>query len=186
VRPVWIGATAAVALATAVALLVVLIGDPSERDLRTAATLVAAILCGGAALAALEMLDRPALQALGALVLLAAAVDFVLFTLGVWKAEPFDGDTNDWVKLIPTGIAWATALIVASTTALLAGSTPRYALPVVGLLAGAWATVATGMVWSETESERWIKLLGALAVLTVGGFLCAPLWRRTLAAPPGP
>jgi hypothetical protein len=80
-RPVWLGSVAAVALATAVALLVILIRDPGEDDFRTALTLVAALLCGGAAVAALGLVERPALQALGALVLAAAAVDFVLFVL---------------------------------------------------------------------------------------------------------
>jgi hypothetical protein len=154
-RPVWLGSAAAVGLATAVALLVTLIGDPGEDDLRTALTLVAALLCGGAAVAALELLERPALQPLGALVLAAAAVDFVLFVLGIWKAAPnADESYNDWTKLVPIGAAWAIALIVTATTALAVG---RGAALAVGVIAAAGAVLATGMVWSDTGSDGWAQ-----------------------------
>ncbi len=178
-RPVWLGAAAAVAVATAVALVIVLTGDPGERDARTVATLVAALLCGGAALAALELIERPGLVPLGAVVLAAAAVDFVLILLGIWKA---DFEDSDWWKLLPIGFAWVTAMIVVASTALWAGRLRPAAVFVIGALAGVWAAVATAMVLSETDSDGWLKVLGVLAVLTVGGFLVVPLLRRLPAA----
>jgi hypothetical protein len=45
------------------------------------------------------------------------------------------------------------------------------------------AVVANSMVWRDTGSDGWLKALGALAVLTVGAFLFAPLWRRAQPAP---
>src|SRR5919204_6520089 len=105
-RPVWIGSAAVVALATAAALLVILIGDPGEGDARTVGTLVATLLCGGAALAALELVERPGLTAAGVLALMGAAVAFALATLGVWKAGYEGEGVDDWFKLFPIGLAW--------------------------------------------------------------------------------
>jgi hypothetical protein len=181
-RAVWLGAAATVGIATAVALLVILIGDPGEDDLRTVGTLIAALLAGGAALGALELLERPGYSWVGAVVLVAAAVAFVLATLGAWKAGYEGEGLDDWFKLFPIGIAWASALVIFATTTLLAGAA-RYTAPAVGIAAAAWAAVATGLVWAETDSDGWVKLLGALAVLTVGGFLAAPLSRRAQATP---
>jgi hypothetical protein len=182
-RAVWLGAVAAVGIATAAALLVILIGDPGEDDLRTVGTLIAALFAGGAALGALELLERPGYSWVGAVVLVAAAVAFVLATLGLWKAGYEGEGLDDWFKLFPIGIAWASALVVFATTTLLAGAPRRYTAPAVGIAAAAWAAVATGLVWTEADSDGWAKLLGALAVLTVGGFLAAPLWRRAQATP---
>ena len=179
-RAVWAGAAAAVVLATAAALVVVLAGDPGERDLRTAATLVAVLLCGGAALASLEVLERRILGPLGGILVAAASADLVVLLLGIWKAQPFDGQDDDWVKLIPIGLAWGTATLVVATLPLAAGQ-PRSVLAGVAACAVAWAGVATGLVLAEHDADAWLKILGAFAVLMVGGFLLAPLLRRLVA-----
>src|SRR3954453_18733822 len=114
-RSIWLGSGDAVALATAAALLVVLPGDQGETDFRTLGTLVAALLCGSAALAALALIER-GMNLPGAIVLIASSAAFLLTTLALWKAgfeSDGEGETaNEWLKLVPIGFAWSTALLL--------------------------------------------------------------------------
>jgi surface polysaccharide O-acyltransferase-like enzyme len=188
---VWLVAAAAVAGAAIAAIVTVVRGQPSEDDVKTVYSLVAAFLCGGAAIGALHLLDRPVLRLLGAVVLVAAAVDFVLLELGIWKAVFFNGDSSTYFKLIPIGLAWAIALVVLGTLPLVPGSRRLLliAVPFVGACALVGATIATVMVWREVDSTGWGKTLAVLAILMLAGYLLTPLAERLTrlektAAPP--
>jgi hypothetical protein len=180
-RWIWLGSAAAVAIATAAALLVVLIGDPGLTEARVLGTLVAALLCGGAALAALELLARRVTVS-GAGILVAAGAAFVLTTVGLWKfglVTVGEGSSpDDWINLVPIGLAWSTALVLGAATLLLTRDARRPAVINVVVCSAVWATTVTALVWAEVDVERWIKPVGALAVLTVGSFLFAPLSQR--------
>jgi hypothetical protein len=179
-RAVWAVAAAAVVGAAFAAIVTVLSGEPGEDDAKTVYTLVAVFLCGGAAVGALHLLDHPGLRLLGAVVLVAAAADFVLLELGIWKAVFFDGDSSNYVKLIPIGLAWAIALVVLGTLPLLPGSRRLLliAVPFVGACALVGATIATVMVWREIDSTGWGKTLAVLAILMLAGYLLTPLAER--------
>jgi hypothetical protein len=179
-RAVWAVAAAAVVGAAFAAIVTVLSGEPGEDDAKTVYTLVAVFLCGGAAVGALHLLDHAGLRLLGAVVLVAAAADFVLLELGIWKAVFFDGDSSNYVKLIPIGLAWAIALVVLGTLPLLPGSRRLLliAVPFVGACALVGATVATVMVWREIDSTGWGKTLAVLAILMLAGYLLTPLAER--------
>jgi hypothetical protein len=181
-RTVWLAAAAAVAGAAIAAIVTVLRGEPGEDDAKTVYSLVAVFLCGGAAIAALHLLDRPRLRALGAVVLVAAAVDFALLEVGIWKAVFFDGESSDYVKLIPTGFAWAVATIVVATLPLVAATrlVLLTAVPVAGACALVGATVATLMVWREIDSTGWAKALAAIAIVMIAGYLLTPLAERII------
>ncbi|MFN2471781.1 MAG: hypothetical protein ABR583_12505 [Gaiellaceae bacterium] len=135
------------------------------------------LLCGGIAVSALELLERPGLQVLGGLFLVAAAVEVVLFLLGIWKGG-FD-DTS-WTKLVPISFAWALATLLTAGTAHVAGRLRPVGTGAIALSSALFAVVATGLVWSETDSDGWLKTLGSLGILTVGGFLLVPLLRRLI------
>jgi hypothetical protein len=179
-RAVWAVAAAAVVGAAFAAIVTVLSGEPGEDDAKTVYTLVAVFLCGGAAVGALHLLDHAGLRLLGAVVLVAAAADFVLLELGIWKAVFFDGDSSNYVKLIPIGLAWAIALVVLGTLPLLPGSRRLLliAVPFVGACALVGATIATVMVWREIDSTGWGKTLAVLAILMLAGYLVTPLAER--------
>jgi hypothetical protein len=181
-RAVWAVAAVAVAGAAVAAIITVLSGEPGEEDVKTVYSLVAVFLCGGAAVGALHLLDRSGLRLLGAIVLLAAVIDFVLLELGIWKAVFFDGDSSNYVKLLPIGLAWGIALVVLGTLPLIPRSRSLLltAVPLVGACALVGATIATVMVWREIDSTGWGKTLAVLAILMLAGYLLTPLAERLL------
>lgn len=177
-RSIWLASAAAVGVATVAALAVLLTGEPGVSDGRMMATFVGVLLCGAGAVAGLELLDRPGLRPLGVLVVLAALVDFVVYTLGVWEAEPFDGEDSGFLKMVPIGLAWGIAILVAAACFLTSNQRVRFLAAAAAAVAAAFAIVATGLIWAENDSDGWLKLLGTLAILMVGGFLLVPLARR--------
>jgi hypothetical protein len=181
-RAIWVVSAAAVAGAAVAAIITVLRGEPSEDDAKTVYSLVAVFLCGGAAIAGLHLLDRPRLRVLGAVVLVGAAVDFALLEVGIWKAVFFDGESSNYVKLIPTGFAWGIATIVLATLPLVAGTRVVLltAVPVVAACALVGATIATVMVWREIDTTSWGKTLALIAILMIAGYLLTPLAERII------
>jgi hypothetical protein len=180
-RAVWLAAAAAVAGAAIAAIVTVLRGEPGEDDFKTVYSLLAVSLCGGAAIGALYLLDRPGLRVMGALVLIAAVVDFVLLELGIWKGVLFDGESSDYVKLIPTGFAWSIAILMLATLPLIASARRPLlltAVPAVGACALVGATLATVMVWRGLDSTGWAKTLAVLAIAAIAGYLLTPLVER--------
>jgi hypothetical protein len=182
-RAVWLLAAAAVAGAAAAAIVTVLRGQTlGEDEVKTMFSLVAVSLCGGAAIGALHLLERVGLRFLGAVLLVAAAVDLVLLELGIWKSVLFDGQSSDYLNLIPTGFAWGIAIIVLATLPLIATSSRLRltAVPAVGACALVGATVATVMVWRDLDSAGWAKTLAVLAIATLAGYLLTPLAERLI------
>ena len=181
-RAVWAVTALAIAGAALVAIVTVLQGDLGETDGRTVFALAAVFLCGSAAIAALHLLDRGGLTLLGAIVLIAAPVELVLFQLGIWKAEFGDGSENDFIKLVPIMLGWVIATIVLATLPLIAVERRVLltAVPTVGACALVGATIVTVLVWRESDSEGWGKTLAVLAILTVAGYLLTPLTERLI------
>jgi hypothetical protein len=146
--------------------------------------LASVLLCGGAAIAALHLLEGR-LRMLGAVLLVAAAVELVLFQLGIWKAEFGDG-SNDYFKLVPITLAWAIATVLLATVPLIA--VDRWlvlaAAPAVGAFALVGATIATVLIWRESDSQAWGKTLAVLGILMVAGYLFTAIVRRLVPAPP--
>jgi glucose uptake protein GlcU len=179
-RAVWLLAAAAVVGAAVAAIVTVVRGEPSEDDIKTVYSLVAVFLCGGAAIAALHSLERVGLRLLGAVLLIAAAVDLLLLELGIWKGFVFDGQSSDYVNLIPTGFAWGIAIMVLATLPLVAPSrrVRLTAVPAVGACALVGASIATVMVWRDLDSTGWAKTLAVIAILMVAGYLLTPLAER--------
>jgi hypothetical protein len=180
-RAVWLVAAAAVAGAAIAAIVTVVRGEPGESDAKTIFSLAAVFLCGGAAVGALFLLERPGLRLLGGLLLIAAVADFALLELGIWKAVFFDGESSDYIKLIPTGFAWAIAILILATLPLVASPWRLLlltAVPAVGACALAGATLATVMVWREVDSTGWLKTLAVLVIVTFAGYLLTPLADR--------
>ena len=135
------------------------------------------LLCGGAAIAGLHLLDR-GLRLFGGVVLIAAAVELVLFQLGIWKAE-FGNGSNEYVKLIPIMLAWVIATIMLGTLPLIAVDSRLLVIAAaVGACALVGATIATVLVWRETDDQGLGKTLAVLAILVVAGYLLTPLAER--------
>jgi hypothetical protein len=183
-RAVWVVTAAAVVGAAIAAIVTVVRGEPGEADVKAVYSLVAVFLCGGAAIAALHLLERRPQRVLGALVLIAAAVELFLLELGIWKGVFFDGESSGYVKLVPSVLAWAIATIVIATLPLVADDQRILlaSVALVGACALAGATIATAMVWREVDSTGWAKTLAVLAILMVAGYLLTPIAERLLRA----
>jgi hypothetical protein len=180
-RAVWAVTALAIAGAAVAAIVTVVEGDFGDTDGQTIFALLAVFLCGGAAIAALHLVEGR-LPLLGLLVLIAAAAELVLFQLGIWKGQ-FGNGYDDWAKLVPIMLAWVIATIVLATMPLIAGRRALFgAVPAVGALGLVGATIATVMIWRESGSEAWGKTLAVLAILMVAGYLLTPLAERLLRA----
>jgi hypothetical protein len=179
-RVVWVGAALAVAGTAIAAIVTVTSGDFGDNDGRAVLALASVLLCGGAAIAALHLLEGR-LPALGALLLVAAAAELVVFQVGIWKAQFGDG-FNDYFKLIPITLAWAIATVLLATLPLIAvdRSLILGAAPVVGAFALVGATLATVLIWRESDSEAWGKTLAVVGILLVAGYLLTAIARRLL------
>jgi hypothetical protein len=180
-RAVWV-VTAAAVVGAAIAAGVSVVGHIGDTDVRTIMSLVAVALCGGAAIAALSLLDRGRLPILAGAVLATAPLELTLLLLGIWKSPLGDGAESDWWKLVPTGLAWVLATLVVATLPLMTDDRRLLTslLPAVGACAVTGAALATVLVLAESDSETWGKTLGVLAIATVAGYLLTPISERLL------
>ena len=144
-------------------------------------SLVAVFLCGSAAIAALHLLKRRRLSLLALAALVAVPIELVLFLVGIWKGQFGDG-SNDYVKLFPTALAWVIATIVTATLPLITDDARllRSLLPAVSGCAIAGATLATVLIWTDSDSEGWGKTLAVLAILMVTGYVLTPIAHQIL------
>jgi hypothetical protein len=175
-RAVWVVTAAAVAGAALAAVVTVVEGDFDDTDLQAIFALAAVFLSGGAAIGGLHLLDGR-LPLLGVVVVIAAVAEVVVFQLGIWKGQFGDG-YDDWAKLVPIALSWVIATIVLGTMPLIAGRSRWGAVAAVATLGLVGATIATVLIWRESDSQAWGKTLAVLAILMVAGYLLTPLAER--------
>ena len=182
-RAVWLVTAAAVAGAGLAAIVTVVRGEPDFDDFRTVYSLPAILLCGGAAIAALNVIERRRFLLLGAVALVASLVELALFVLGIWKGVGFDGGgDSDYARLIPIALAWVIATIVLTSLVLIV-SDRRLLLtivPAVGTCALVGATLATVLVLQDNESLSWGKVLAVLAILMLAGYLLGAIAQQAV------
>ena len=176
-RVFWLGAAAILVAAALVAVGAVLRGDFSETDGRILGTLAAVLYTSGALLTGLANVERGR-RAVGGLLVLTAPVCFVLLALAIWGVfdESDEGNTWRWAwtaaLVVLAGIMLGTALLLARS--VVAGKL-AYATGALAALAAGLAIVA---VWSEPTGDGWPKVLAALSILAVLGYVLVPIVDR--------
>jgi hypothetical protein len=186
-RLFWIGAAAILVAAALVALVAILRGDFSDTDGRILVTLGALLYTGGAALAGLALAERGPARLLGVVVASTAPVCLAFVAWGIWSFV-FDGEGNEtasklaWssVLLLLAGLIAATAVLLARrrTLQLLAAGT--------GALAALSATISVAGIWTEPDSDAFIKTLAVLWILTLLAYFLVPVLQRFTAAGAAP
>jgi hypothetical protein len=182
-RIFWIGAAAILVAAALIALEAVAQGDFSDTDGRILVTLAALLYTGGAALAGLALVDRRVATTVGWLVAAAAPVCLAFVAWGIWSFVD-EGDGNEtadklawsWVLVLLAGLMAATALLLARRHALV-----RFAA-LSGALSGAAAGLAVLGIWSEPDSDAFVKVLAALWILAALSYFLVPVLQRFTAA----
>jgi hypothetical protein len=175
----WIGAAAVLAAAALVAIGAILRGDFSETDGRILVTLGALLYTGGAALAGLALADRGPARFLGVAVASAAPLCLGLVAWGIWSFV-FDGEGNETASKL----AWSSVLVLLAgliaTTAQLLARRPALQLlaAVAGALAALSATVSVTGIWTEPDSDAFIKTLAVLWILTLLAYFLVPVLQR--------
>jgi hypothetical protein len=181
-RIFWVGAAAALVAAALVAVVAIVEGDFSDTDGRILVTLAAVLYAGATAVAGLSLVDRGIARPLGWIVAGAAPVGLALMGWGIWSFV-FDGENE-----IPSKLAWSAVLallvgLVAATSLLLAR---RRALVLLAAAAGAIAAVATALsivgIWTEPDSDAFVKFLAVLWILAVLAYFLVPVLQRFTAA----
>ena len=173
------GAAAIVVVVALVALAAILGGDFSDTDGRILVILAALLYTGGAAICGLTLVDRGSGRLLGWTVAGAAPVCLAFVTWAIWSFA-FDGGGNETADKL----AWSAALELLAglmaTTALLLARRPA----LVGLAAGAGAlaalaaTVSVAGIWTEPDSESFVKALAVLWILAALAYFLVPILQR--------
>ena len=90
-----------------------LLGPLGETSIRTAFSAVAVAIAGACAVAGLALLDRPRLEAFGAVVLTVSPFLLAAMLYGAWA---FEGDGgNDALRWAYTGVLWSVATLIVAT-----------------------------------------------------------------------
>ena len=178
VRTFWIGAAAILVAAALVALAAVVKGDFSDTDGQILFTLAALLYTGGAALAGLALVDRDRARPLGWTVVAAALTCLVLVVWAIWSfVDEQNNEPQD--KLAWSSVLVVLAGLIASTGLLLAR---KRALVVLAAAAGALAALAAALsivgVWTEPDSDWFIKVVAALWILTALAYFLVPVLQR--------
>jgi hypothetical protein len=181
-RTFWIGAAAILVAAALVALAALLRGDFSETDGRILLTLGALLYAGGTAIAGLALADRGPARRLGWTVAAAAPVGLALVLAAIWSFV-WEQENEPWDKLAWSAILALLAGLLATTALLLAR---RPLLVRLAAAAGALASVAAALsiagIWSEPESDSFVKAVGATWILAALAFFLVPVLQRFTAA----
>jgi len=178
-RIFWMGAAAIVVAAALVALGAVVRGDFSDADGRILVTLAALLYTGAAAICGLALVDRGPGRPVGWIVVGAAPVCLLLVAWAIWSFA-FDGGGNDTADKV----AWSSVLgllsgLLATTALLLARRRAIVGLAVVaGALAALAASVSVAGIWTEPDSEAFIKTLAALWILAGLAYFLVPILQR--------
>jgi hypothetical protein len=152
-------------------------------------TLFTTVVCGAVGLAGLALLDRGLLRFLGLALLLTAVVTYILLELGTWD-EGF-AERHDRVVGTAAVVALFSAFI--GTLAAMMHAAPQPLRLVT--LAAQTAIVATGayslwLVWTISEergpSRTEGRTLELLVIVSLAGYLAAPVIQRALRPAPAP
>lgn len=173
------GAAAIVAAAALVALAAVLGGDFSDTDGRILVMLAALLYTGGAAICGLTLVDRGSGRLLGWTVAGAAPVCLAFVTWAIWSFA-FDGGGNETAdKLAWSAVLALLAGLVATTGLLLARQPGLVRLAAAaGALAALAATVSVAGIWTEPDSESFVKALAVLWILAALAYFLVPILQR--------
>ena len=181
-RAFWLGAAAILVAAALVAVGAVLRGNFSETDGRILGSLGAVLYTSGALLTGLANVERGR-SAVGGLLVLTAPICFALLAAAIWGVFDGSDEGDTWRS------AWTAALVVLAglmlgTALLLARSAVAGKLAyATGALAALAAALAIAAVWSEPSGDGWPKVLAALSILAVLGYVLVPIVDR-FARPP--
>lgn len=178
-RIFWMGAAAIVVVAALVALGAVVRGDFSDTDGRILVTLAALLYTGGAAISGLALVDRGPGRLLGWIVAGAAPVCLAFVLWAIWSFA-FDGGGNETAdKLASSAVLALLGGLIATTGLLLAR---RRALVGLAAAAGALAGLASGVsiagIWTEPDSDAFVKALAALWILAALAYFLVPILQR--------
>lgn len=146
-------------VAAALAISILLLGDFGGTEGRILGTTLLLAVHGALAVPAAILWDQRRLAALAAACAGLAALAATLNVAALWSNS---GDT--FGKAIGTVIFFLIATVV---TAALATRPLHRLFPASVALAAVAAAMATAAVWTETQQEGYLRLLGAIVVLDV-------------------
>jgi hypothetical protein len=173
------GAAAIIVAAALVALTAVVKGDFSDTDGRILVTLAALLYAGAAAICGLAVVDRGPARALGWSVAAAAPVCLALVAWAIWSFA-FDGGGNDTADKL----AWSSVLVLLAgliaTTGLVLARRPALVglAAAAGALSGLAATVSVAGIWTEPDSQTFVKAVAALWILAASAYFLVPTLQR--------
>lgn len=182
-RIFWIGAAAILVAAALVALVAVLKGDFSDNDGRILVTLAVLLYTGGAALAGLAVADRGPARTLGWLVSAAAPICLAVEVWAVWSFA-FDGGGNETAdKLAWSSVLLLLAGLIATTGLLLPRAAALLRLAAAaGILAAGAASLSVAGIWTEPDSDSFVKAVAVLWILAALVYFLVPILQRFTAA----
>ncbi len=177
---VWFPVAAIIGGAAAVSIGVLAHGRLSETDGRIIVSAIAALLCGGAALAAVELIERRQLRPLAWLALIGTIAEFTIIELAVWTFV--DESENRYMRWGWTAVAWLGPTLVIPTFRLLMRDRRLLVsgLLLVALCAVAFAGFLTGIIWTGGDHDVVGRITAALGILGVAGYLVMPALSRGL------
>lgn len=169
-RALLLAVATLISAAAALAIGILLFGDFGGTEGRILATTSILALFGALAVPAAVLWDQRRLPALAAVCAALAAIAAAMAVIAIW-AEP--GDTY--------GKAYGTVLflLLPTVVATALATRPLHRLfPVFVALSVVVSTMATTAMWTETESDAFLRVLGALVVLDVLLVVLQPLLQR--------
>ena len=177
---VWLAVAFVVLGAAIVSLVAIAHGRLSETDGRIIATLLVALLAGGAAIAGIELIERRRIRPLAWLVLGGAIVEFGFMEIGVWTFV--DESENRYLKWGWTALFWVLPTILIPTAVLFIRSRQfeRSLVPLIAACSIAVAGLLTALLWMGGNHDSTGRLTAALAVVLVTGYLVGPALERGL------
>lgn len=174
-RLFWYGAGVILSVAALVAIAAVLKGDFSETDGKILGTLGALFLAGSTTLAALALIERAFLVALGWGIAASTPVWFGIVAAGIW-IEPGDDALSRWMG---TAVILLLAELIVATNRLLVRSDrllPVFAFTSIVLAVAVAITV--GAIWGDGASEAAGKAAATFWILTALGYFLTPVVQR--------
>ena len=176
---IWLPVATVVGAATVISIAFLAGGRLDETDGRVIVSGVAALACGGAALAALVLIERRQLSVLASLVLAGSLVEFVVMELAIWTFV--DEQANRYMRWGWTAVVWLLPTLVVPATRLLLREPRlvRWGVPFVFVSLVAFAGVFTEIIWTTGDHDGPGRITAVLGFLGGGAFLALPAVERT-------